>query len=172
ARLAVVGEGWPRRPKGTPHPPPVPFARQQQAIQANGGRPIGISQDRRIQPVTQQAVHPAVRIAPPAKPVERENVQGGKPGQENRPGQPFGGRGNNPVSNNPAGQVQNNSGNQPGQPSGDRGRTIERDRETSDRPPSARPDFDRANNGAGGRRVRKKSGNAGDSRGNTSTRRN
>src|SRR5262249_3045939 len=151
AKPPVVVQSRPVVAKETPPPPPVPFARQQQAIQANGGRPIGISQERQIQPVTQQAVHPAVRIAPPAKPVERENGQGGKLGQDNRPGQPSGGRGNNPVSNNPAGQVQNNSGNQPGQPSGDRGgRTIERDRGMNDRPPSARPDFDRANNGGGG----------------------
>src|SRR5215469_15834721 len=123
--------------KEPPPPPPVPFARQQQAIQANGGRPIGITQERQIQPVTQQTVHPAVKIAPPAKPVEPQNAQGGKPGQNNQPGQPFGGRGNNPVSNNP-GQVQSNSGNQPGQPSDDRGRS--RDRGMNDRP----------NGGAGG----------------------
>ena len=133
--------------KETPPPPPVPFARQQQAIQANGGRPIGITQERQIQPVTQQTVHPAVKIAPPAKPVEPQNAQGGKPGQNNQPGQPFGGKGNNPVSNNP-GQVQNNSGNQPGQPSDDRGRS--RDRGMSDRPSSARPSPDHANNGGGG----------------------
>jgi hypothetical protein len=132
--------------KETPPPPPVPFARQQQAIQANGGRPIGITQERQIQPVTQQTVQPSVKIAPPAKVVVPQNAQGGKPGQNNQPGQPFGGRGNNPVSNNPVGQVQNNSGNQPGQPSGDRGRTLDRDRGMTDRPPSAKPSFDRANN--------------------------
>src|SRR5262245_36954298 len=132
--------------KETPPPPPVPFARQQQAIQANGGRPIGITQERQIQPVTPQTVQPSVKIAPPAKVVVPQNAQGGKPGQNNQPGQPFGGRGNNPVSNNP-GQVQNNSGNQPGQPSDDRGRS--RDRGMNDRPPSSRPSFDRANNGGG-----------------------
>src|SRR5215469_5519968 len=207
--------------KEPPPPPPVPFARQQQAIQANGGRPIGITQERQIQPVTQQTVHPAVKIAPPAKPVEPQNAQGGKPGQNNQPGQPFGGRGNNPVSNNP-GQVQSNSGNQPGQPSDDRGRSRDRgmndrpnggaggnanngpanssdnrggssgssnpgnqpgqpsddrgrsrDRGMNDRPPSARPGTDHANNGGGGNanngpaNSSDNRGNSGDNRGNS-----
>src|SRR5215469_7415762 len=203
--------------KEPPPPPPVPFARQQQAIQANGGRPIGITQERQIQPVTQQTVHPAVKIAPPAKPVEPQNAQGGKPGQNNQPG----GRGNNPVSNNP-GQVQSNSGNQPGQPSDDRGRSRDRgmndrpnggaggnanngpanssdnrggssgssnpgnqpgqpsddrgrsrDRGMNDRPPSARPGSDHANNGGGGGNANGPAnssdnrGNSGDNRGNS-----
>ena len=160
--------------KETPPPPPVPFARQQQAIQANGGRPIGISQERQIQPVTQQTVHPAVKIAPPAKMVEPQNGQVGKPGQPqnaggNQAGQPLGGGGNKPTGINPAGQVQNNPGNQPGQPSGDRDRTFERDRGMNDRPPSARPSFDRANNSAGGGgNANNSPANSGDNRGNSS----
>src|SRR5262249_1426844 len=43
--------------KVPPPPPPVPFVRQQQAIEANGGRPLAISQARQIEPATPQ-VHP------------------------------------------------------------------------------------------------------------------
>jgi hypothetical protein len=68
--------------KVPPPPPPVPFARQQQAIQANGGRPLAVSQVRQIQPQNVQVAHPMVKLAPPSKPVTPQNVQ------DNRPGQP------------------------------------------------------------------------------------
>ena len=53
--------------KTTPPPPPPSFARQQQAIQANGGKPLAMSEARQLQPATVQ-VHANVKIAPPAKP--------------------------------------------------------------------------------------------------------
>ena len=50
-----------------PPPPPPPFERRQAAIQANGGKPLSVSQVRQIQPAA--AGRPAaVRIAPPAMP--------------------------------------------------------------------------------------------------------
>jgi hypothetical protein len=57
--------------KTTPPPPPPSFAKQQQAIQANGGRPIAMSQMRQIQPEAAQA-RPNLRIAPKATP---QNIQ-------------------------------------------------------------------------------------------------
>ena len=91
--------------KDTPPPPPVSFAKQQQVIQANGGRPVGISQMRQNQVDNVQAVRPNVKIAPPAQPgIPR-------PAQANRPvGNLQGNRGN--VQNNP-GNVQNNSNRPP-----------------------------------------------------------
>jgi hypothetical protein len=53
--------------KVTPPPPPPTFAKQQQAIQANGGRPLAMSETRQLQPETAQA-RPNIKIAPPAKP--------------------------------------------------------------------------------------------------------
>ncbi len=54
--------------KTTPPPPPPSFAKQQQAIQANGGKPLAMSQMHQIQPEAVQA-RPNIKIAPPAKPV-------------------------------------------------------------------------------------------------------
>jgi len=50
---------------------PVPFTRQQQAIQANGGRPISVAQQRQMEPQT--TTRPNVRIAPPAREVVPQN---------------------------------------------------------------------------------------------------
>jgi hypothetical protein len=62
--------------KVTPPPPPPSFAKQQQAIQANGGRPLAMSETRQLQPETAQA-RPNIKIAPPAKPqaVQVKGVQ-------------------------------------------------------------------------------------------------
>jgi hypothetical protein len=109
--------------KVPPPPPPVAFSRQQQAIQANGGRPLAVSQVRQIQPQNVQTVHPQVKIAPPAQPVPQQNVQG------NRPGQPQVTGGN--VSGGNAG-----GGNAGG---GNAGNGNQNRRTFDDRPPSARP---------------------------------
>ncbi|HKN77055.1 MAG TPA: DUF6600 domain-containing protein [Candidatus Acidoferrum sp.] len=71
--------------KTTPPPPPPSFAKQQQAIQANGGRPLAMSQARQIQPATAQ-VHANVKIAPPAKP-QAVQVKGVQP-NPNHPATP------------------------------------------------------------------------------------
>ena len=111
--------------KTPPPPPPVPFARQQQAIQANGGRPLAVSQVRQIQPQTVQAAHPMVKIAPPSTPSVPPNVQTNRPGQpQNTSGNAQGAPGNKggsaispgathtglqpPVSNNQPGVPANN----------------------------------------------------------------
>lgn len=62
--------------KNAPPPPPVPFAKQQQALAAQPGRPLESEALTRIQPPP--AAHPAVRIAPPAA-VSKAPVQPAKP---------------------------------------------------------------------------------------------
>jgi hypothetical protein len=59
--------------KTAPPPAPVSFARQQQAIQANGGRPIGVNEVRQMQT---QNVRSNIRIAPEAR-VATPQVQNG-----------------------------------------------------------------------------------------------
>src|SRR5271170_5192624 len=85
--------------KTTPPPPPPSFAKQQQAIQANGGRPLGISETRQLQPATAQ-VHANIKIAPPAKP-QAIQAKGVQP-NSNKPGTPVNAAnkgGNPPVTN-------------------------------------------------------------------------
>jgi hypothetical protein len=147
--------------KVAPPPPPVAFAKQQQAIQANGGRPLAVSQVRQIQPQTVQAARPEIKIAPPSKPVMPQNAQGNRGGQPpsaggnqpgpspsnggnaaNRPGTP-----NNSSPGNPAAGASigpNNSG-RPGQgnnssnPQTENGNANGNHKTFNDRPPSSRP---------------------------------
>jgi hypothetical protein len=89
--------------KTAPPPPPPSFAKQQAAIQANGGRPITVSQMRQIQPepaVTQARAQ--VRIAPKATP-QAVTTRGPQP-NANRPG----GAANN-ATNRPGNVPANNS---------------------------------------------------------------
>ena len=101
--------------KTAPPPAPVPFARQQQAIQANGGRPISVAQTRQMEP---QAARPNIRIAPPAREVQPQNANANRPNQpnqgnpSNRPNQPN--QGNPPANVNPSNQ--GNPSNRPNQP--------------------------------------------------------
>jgi hypothetical protein len=69
--------------KKTPPPPPVPFAKQQQALAAHPGEPVARSQLQTLRPAA--AVHPMVKVAPPAKPATPTT---GHPGNTARPGQP------------------------------------------------------------------------------------
>jgi FecR protein len=72
--------------KTAPPPPPPRVDRQIAAVQQNGGRPIAISQARAIE--KQEQPRAAVKIAPPAKPAQPQNVgRGGQPQNQNRPGQ-------------------------------------------------------------------------------------
>ncbi len=124
--------------KAMPPPPPIPFAKQQQAIQANGGKPLAISQVRQIQPATTQAPHPSFKIAPPAQQVTPQNVQGGKPGQQqrggsNRPDQTQTNSGNKPGMANNAGQPGSASGNKDKDNANTNSKTL------GDRPTSAQP---------------------------------
>lgn len=95
--------------KIAPPPAPVAFAKQQQAIQANGGRPIAISQQRQLEPQTVQA-RPNIRIAPPAKQVVvPQNTQGNRPVQSSN--QPPANTNNRPAPVNPS---QPSNTNRPG----------------------------------------------------------
>jgi hypothetical protein len=121
--------------KTAPPPPPVPFVKRQEAIQANGGRPLSTSQVQQIQPQAAQ-VHPNVKIAPPAKPAAPQTVQANKTvgqpqtGNSNRPGTPNNAaqpaQGVKPV-NAPANNVNPNANQNTNQ------------KGYSDRPPTAQP---------------------------------
>jgi len=89
--------------KVAPPPPPAPFVKQQQAIQANGGRPPAVSQIRQVQAENTQQARPNIKIAPPAQPGTPRNVQANRPAgnMQNAPAN---------TQNNP-GNVQNNQGN-------------------------------------------------------------
>jgi hypothetical protein len=112
--------------KTAPPPPPPSFARQQQAIQANGGKPLAISQMHQIQPETVGA-RPMIKIAPPAKPLATQ-AKGVQP-NPNRPVTP-----NNGV-NKPGNTVTPpaNAVNPPANNNNNNGKTF------NDRPPASRP---------------------------------
>ena len=56
--------------KKTPPPPPVPFAAKQAALQQNAGRPLNMQAIRQSAPPARAAATaPAVRVAPPSRPV-------------------------------------------------------------------------------------------------------
>jgi hypothetical protein len=109
--------------KTAPPPPPPSFVKQQQAIQANGGKPLAISQMRQIQPGTVE-VRPAIKIAPPAKPLPTQ-AKGLQP-NPNRPVTP-----NNGV-NRPANTV-TPPANAVNPPANNNGKPF------NDRPPASRP---------------------------------
>lgn len=113
--------------KSTPPPPPVPFVRQQQAIQANGGKPLAISQVRQIQPQTQQTIHPLVKIAPPSTPGTPRNPQGNRFGgpanTTDNAGGNTGNKGGSPnARGNGGGQPPNAGGNASGNAGGNAGK--------------------------------------------------
>jgi Family of unknown function (DUF6600) len=111
--------------KTPPPPPPVAFAKQQSAIQENGGRPLATSQTRQLQPEAAQAARPNIKIAPPAKVVAPQNVQANRPvNQPNVQAQV-----NNPNRPNTA----TNTANPPAQNNGNAPKTF------NDRPAASRP---------------------------------
>jgi hypothetical protein len=125
--------------KATPPPPAPSFVKQQQAIQANGGKPLAISQMHQIQPEA-TAPRPSVKIAPPAKP-QAVQVKGVQP-NPNRPVSP-----NNPATPNNAVNkpgnpsspaTPNNAINKPGNPSNP-ATTNSNGKPFNDRPPASRP---------------------------------
>src|SRR5713226_3219275 len=147
--------------KTPPPPAPVSFVKQQQEIQANGGRPPAVSQMRRVPTENAQQDRPNIKIAPPAQSEAPRNVRANGPGQPrydngNRSGRPqtdVPNNSNKPLAPANAGQpqsnVQNNSnrppapnnagqqpqGNQPGNSPANNGR----EKPYNDRPASARP---------------------------------
>ena len=142
--------------KTAPPPPPAPFVKQQQAIQANGGRPPEVSQVRQVQAENTQQARPNIKIAPPAQPGTPRNVQANRPAGniQNAPANAQNNPGN--VQNNER-KVQNNnnrppsvnnsappnSGNRPVNPPANAGNaptnTGNSSKVYNDRPPSSRP---------------------------------
>ena len=75
--------------KTPPPPAPIAFARQQQAIQANGGKPIAIARSRQLEPQNVQQERPNIKIAPPARtPPQEIQTRTGQQEQPGRLGQP------------------------------------------------------------------------------------
>ena len=139
--------------KTAPPPAPVSFARQQQAIQANGGRPIGVAEERQLQT---QTTRPNVRMAPPARQMPPQNDR--RNAVENRQNQPNQVNPNQQVQGNQQNQVnqQNQAnqqnrppqqGNNPNRPTTITNDNIQQGRDNrgnpnryNDRPPSVRSD--------------------------------
>ncbi|PYU64901.1 MAG: hypothetical protein DMG49_25465 [Acidobacteria bacterium] len=147
--------------KTLPPPAPVSFVKQQQAIQANGGRPPAVSQMRQVQTENAQQARANIKIAPPANADMPQSIQANRPGSvQNNSGNRAGqqqtnvqNNSNRPPSPNNAGQSQSNvqsnsnkppahnnagppaQGNQPGNPPANNGRN----KSYNDRPPTARP---------------------------------
>ena len=121
--------------KTTPPPPAPSFAKQQQAIQANGGKPLAISQMHQIQPETVQA-RPTIKIAPPAKPLATQTK-----GVESNP--------NRPVTTNNGVNRPGNTVNPPSNAVNPPATTTTNGKPFSDRPPASRPNTPANNTGAG-----------------------
>ena len=102
-----------------PPPAPVTFARQQQAIQSNGGRPLGRQDMQRLEPQRAQAASAVRVMRPAARPVPVESVARTRPAQPAQPNRPT-----------PAAIPAPNQPTQPNQPN---------QRIRQDRPPSAQP---------------------------------
>jgi hypothetical protein len=114
--------------KTPPPAPPVPFAAKQQALAANGGRPLAPAELNTIRASAPPPRQPMVRSAAPGNNVQPANNQPGRtfgqPGT-NQPGRTFGQPGNNPpASNQPSNQP---ASNPPARPM------------VNDRPMNARP---------------------------------
>lgn len=118
--------------KVAPPPAPVSFAKQQQLVQANGGRPPAMSQIRQAQPEASAAgrvnasANASVKMAPPVRQGPAQNAPPNRAtadaqhGSSNRPG------------NTPANQGNSNqSGNAPANQGNSRA--------YNDRPPTSRP---------------------------------
>jgi len=115
--------------KNAPPPPPPSFAKQQAAIQANGGRPIAVTQMRQIQP-EQAAVQARtqVRVAPRATP-QAVTTRGPQP----NPSRPTG------MPNNPANRPANVPANTNARPANPNANVNPNQRPYNDRPPTSRP---------------------------------
>ena len=120
--------------KTAPPPPPPSFARQQAAIQANGGRPIAVAQMRQLppEPAVSQA-RAQVRIAPQATP-QAVTTHGPQPNpaRPNAPANASNRPGNVPAhtSNRPANTNANVNVNANANANG---------KSYNDRPPASRP---------------------------------
>jgi hypothetical protein len=129
--------------KTAPPPAPVAFEKQQEAVKANGGKPLATSEIRQLQPQTAQ-VHPSIKIAPPSKPATPQNAQANRTNaqpqnaQVNRTnGQPQNANSNRPAT--PSNTVQPVQGNKPGNAPANTGNQNVSQKTYGDRPPTARP---------------------------------
>jgi hypothetical protein len=132
--------------KTAPPPPPVSFVRQQQTIQANGGRPPAVSQIRQVQTDNAQQSRTNIKMAPPVLPGPARGMQGNRPGDKmpNVPANTPGNQGNPPANNN---RPINNStppnvGNRPVNPPANAGNAPagnSNPKVYGDRPPASRP---------------------------------
>jgi len=127
--------------KNTPPPPPVSFAKQQQVIQANGGRPPAVSQIRQVQTESAQQARSNVKIAPPAQPGNARNVQQNRPAGnlENNQGNARNNSNRTPSVNN---STPANSSNRPGNPPANTGNAPSNSGSSKAynyRPPASRP---------------------------------
>src|SRR5712664_3851815 len=148
--------------KTAPPPAPVSFVKQQQEIQANGGRPPAVSQMRQVPTESTPQARSNIKIAPPAQMATPQNARANGRGQRpndngNRPGQPQPSGQVNPnlppARSNPSqppADVRNNSNRQPAvgnagqQPQGNQAgnqpaNNGRRERTNNDRPSNARP---------------------------------
>ncbi len=130
--------------KTAPPPTPLPFAKQQKAIEANGGRPLPVAQVRQMERQNEPAARPNIRVAPrvnTAAAVEArrdramQQEQGNANSQANRPNAASPNRPSNAGNSNlvyrPPAENANREPNGPSSPANPR--------QYNDRPPSARP---------------------------------
>lgn len=128
--------------KNTPPPPPPPFEKQREAIQANGGKPLAISQVHALQPENAHAVQ-QVKIAPPATPISARTVSAANPArQQDSAGNKQNGKGpdrnNRPPANGANSSAPSvNASAQPAQ--GNKPISPASNKTFNDRPPSSRP---------------------------------
>src|SRR6266478_3936537 len=131
--------------KTAPPPPPAPVAQQVKAVEANGGRPVAVTQIRANQP---EAARENVRVAAPAKtaalPPKGNSVN--RPGQPGRPAQnqsnARAAQPNQPANAQPnANRPANVNPNQPNanQPNANRPNSNAANAENPNRPPNANP---------------------------------
>ena len=129
-----------------PPPAPVSFAKQQEIVRENGGRPPAISQIRLAQPENAQVARPNIKMAPPIRqgpaqnaPTPRADVQqnnSNRPNQAPAQNAPTPRSDMQPGNSNRPGPANNsNSPNQAGRP----GNAPVNPRAYNDRPPSSRP---------------------------------
>src|SRR5690348_10229292 len=107
--------------KTAPPPAPVAFARQQEIVRENGGRPPAVSEMRRVQQQQEnaQVARPNIKMAPPVRqgpaqnaPANRTNMDA-QQGNANRQVQPNQAPAQNSQNNRP--DMQQNNSNRPAQ---------------------------------------------------------
>lgn len=139
--------------KAAPPPAPVSFAKQQQMVQANGGRPPAMSQIRQAQPEVSAGArangnaNANVKMAPPVRQGPAQNIPANRApmdaqGNSNRPGQ-----GNTNPANPPVREDAPNQANRPANASANQANGAANQGNSkayNDRPPSSRPNSNNA----------------------------